>query len=83
MKILVFSFLICMTVLFVDFLPTMTTGKNRTFKTDKEWVDEILKEQGLERMENKDYIFKKWKSKTHEGCYDFNLDIVDKEIKNE
>lgn len=83
MKDLVFSFLVCLIVLFMSFYPGIPGTKGSKIKTDKQWIDEILKEQGIERSLDKDYIFTKWESETRKGWYDFNLDIVDKEIKNE
>lgn len=83
MKDLTFSIIISLVVLLVSFYPGISGKSQSVTKTDKQWIAEILKKQGLERMKSKDYIFTKWESKTRKGWYDFNLNIVDKEIKNE
>jgi hypothetical protein len=83
MKIYIFVVLCCVVVLVVSFLPGIPGRNNTHIKLDKQWIDEILEEQGLKRKPNKDYIFTKWESKTRKGWYDFKLDIIDKEINDE
>ena len=81
MKVYLFSVLTCLIVLFVSFYPGIPGKAQAIIKTDKQWVDEILKAYKLERRKDKDYVLTKWESKTHKGMYDFNLDIIDKEAK--